>query len=429
MKNVDIENYIANNKERFEDLAGKIWDYAELGSREFKSSAVQYELLKDEGFDVLFPAGSLKTGIIAKYGSGHPIIAFLGEFDALPGLSQKSGCTTHSPVVEGAPGHGCGHNLLGIGALEAACAVKDWMEKNSIKGTVCYYGTPAEELLQGKDIMIAEGYFKDVDIALSWHPEDRSFAVVGTKATTHIDIAYKGISAHAANNPWQGRSALDAAEFMNIGANFLREHIPPTTSIQYSFEDSGEKARNIIPDHAAVNYSVRSDLSKDMHDTMQRVREIAEGAALMAGVELSKYEIGVHADAVRKNETLLRLIEENDRSLAELSLTDEEMKLAASFSTTPDHPLYVAPMYRGRMMASTDFGTVSQLLPAAMFCYATYAYGTALHSWKATGQGKTSYAYKALHKAALIMAMTGLDLFSDTSLIEKARADFADSAE
>jgi len=420
-----VLDYIDCHKSEFEVMASRIWDNPELRFKEYEASSFQKDFLASRGFSISSGQGNIPTAFCAEYGKGTPVIAFLGEFDALPGLSQEAGIRERRPIVEGNPGHGCGHHMLGTGALEAACAVSFILSRRAVSGTVRYYGCPAEEGGAGKVKMIAGGAFDDVDVALAWHPQSRSFIVNGSTLTMNVQYEFEGKSAHAATNPHLGASALDAAELMNIGANFYREHMMPGSSLQYAFIDAGGEAANIIPDHAKVSYYFRAQDYAAQNTMQKRVDDIAQGAALMTGTRVRNVSIGAMYSNVVSNSVISSIIRESAETAGWFGYTRKDIESAALFSNSVP-PLPETPSAIGfdRMRGSTDVGDVSHVVPTGMFTLQTFADGTALHSFSAVAQGKMGYAYKGMHRAARIMALTAMRLIDDPSLVAAARKEF-----
>ena len=421
----EAARFVEERAAAFETVCDAIWGFAELRFQEHRSSALQQSFLEDEGFRITSPIGPLDTAFVAEYGQGKPVIALVGEFDALPGLSQVAGLAEKKEREPGGNGHGCGHHLLGTAAMEAAVAVKRWMETHRAGGTVRYYGCPGEERGCGKVYMIRAGAFQDVDAALSWHPDQCSFRFDNSMASCSVIFSFHGRAAHAAVNPHLGRSALDAAELANIGVNFLREHLPMGVSIQYAFADAGCRETNIIPDYAAVEYTIRALSKQDMDETYQRVKEIASGAAMMTGTQAEQSSVTSAYSNILKNETLLALIGENEALFPLAGFTEADLQQAAAFSTPGAKPsLDEAGFPVESLRASADFGDVSYVVPSAAFAMTTFAVGTALHSWSAVAQGKLAYAHKGMHRAAKILAATALDLFLEPEWLARAQGEF-----
>lgn len=423
---------IDQNASAFEQMSDKIWEYAEIKFEEVRSAQLQIDFLKENGFRITPEIGGVKTAFVAEYGSGKPVIGFCGEFDALPGLEQAAGCPEEKHSQPPKSGHGCGHNLLGVACLEAAFAVKAAIEAGKLCGTVRYYGCPAEEGGGGKGLMIRAGAFRDVDIALAWHPSAVARLFDTSKAIAKYVFSFKGISSHAATMPENGRSALDAAELMNVGTNFLREHLKSGISIQYAFLDAGGINSNVVQSHASLSYAVRGANAKDIRDTYERIVKIAKGAAMMTETELEKVEQELFIANSMPNETLNRLICDNAEPFFPIEYTEEELALAREFVKVGTMPGAVEAFNtrfdtRREMPfpGSTDFGDVSWVVPAGSFGIPTCVVGTRGHSWQRTAQGTVSYAHKGMHVAGKIMAACAVDLMQDEQLVENAKQDFA----
>lgn len=431
-------------KAQFEELSDRVWDTPELLYKEFKSAAAHREMLEREGFRVTDRLAGIETAMMGEAGDEGPVIAILGEFDALPGLSQKAGIDWQEPLENGGNGHGCGHNLLGAGALLAATAVKDYLAANGIKGRVRYYGCPAEEGGAAKTFMVRDGVFDDVDIALSWHPTHFTGIIPPlTLAVTMVDFHFAGRAAHAAVAPHLGRSALDAVELMNVGVNYLREHVPSDSRIHYAILDAGGRAPNVVQAKATVRYSVRSLKRADMERLLERVKKVAEGAALMTETTM-RFEVVTAMSEILDNPPLYKLLHGNLQQLGPTPFDSEDKALAARMQATMTRddvesaflaagvPETGAPICdqivpleaKGvPMLGSTDLGDVSWVVPMAQAGSATYAIGTPGHSWQVTAQGKTDAAHKGMVHVAKALAATAIDLINDQSLIEEAKRD------
>ena len=431
-------------KPAYTELSDRIWETPELLYREHESVAMHRAMLEKEGFRITDRLAGIETAVMGEAGEGGPVIAILGEFDALPGLSQVAGLDEQKPLEPGGNGHGCGHNLLGAGALLAAAAVKDYLAEKRIAGRVRYYGCPAEEGGAAKTFMTRDGVFDDVDIALSWHPTAFTGIIPPlTLAVTMIDFRFEGRAAHAAVSPHLGRSALDAVELMSVGVNYLREHVPQDSRIHYAVLDSGGRAPNVVQAEATVRYSVRSLKSKDMKPLLDRVKAVAEGAAMMSGTRV-EWTIVTAMSEVLDNPPLYALLHRNmmelgatpfdeaDRDFArrmQATMTDDDIEAAFLGAGVPrsDAPIcdLVVPLEaRGvPMLGSTDLGDVSWVVPFAQAGSATYAIGTPGHSWQLTAQGKSPAAHKGMVHVAKALAATAIDLFDDHGLIEAAKAD------
>lgn len=430
MNRTEIKQWSRQHQAEFETLSDAIWDCAEVAYQETRSAALQADFLRERGFRITMPVAGIDTAFCAEYGSGSPVIAILGEYDALPGLGQQAGCTQKLPVPGMDAGHGCGHNVLGTAGVEAACAVQAELQRTGMTGTVRYYGCPAEEGGGGKVHMIRGGAFDGVDIAMSWHPNAGGFPVENSPAVLGFIYHFCGKSAHAAQAPYLGRSALDAAELMNIGIQFLREHLPPDTSVQYAFRDAGGPQANIVPDHAAVQYVIRSSNREHLDDAYARVQDIARGAALMTGTSVQRPEIKIAYSDVVRSDVLLGLLGEEIAPVASEAYTPEQLTSAAPFAALSKLPAG-APAIRpasavpGVMKGSTDVGDVSHIVPTAMFTMTTFAAGTALHSWSATAQGKLPHVKEGMHRAARVMAAAAMRLYEDPALVQRAKDEFS----
>jgi aminobenzoyl-glutamate utilization protein B len=441
----EIWRIVDAKKEAFEALSDRIWGMPELQYAEFRSVAEHIKELEREGFRVTTDIAGIPTAVVGEAGEGGPVIAFLGEYDALPGLSQEAGLAEHRPITPNGPGHGCGHNLLGSAALLAATATKDWLEANSIKGRVRYYGCPAEEGGGAKTFMVRAGAFADVDVAISWHPSAFCEVVPPVSlANTRIDFRFTGRAAHAAAAPHLGRSALDAVELMNVGVNYMREHMPSDARVHYAMLDAGGIAPNVVQASARVRYSVRARDLPGMMQLLDRVKKIAQGAALMTETAVDTKVISAVSNLLGNAPleeamfaSLQRLgpppFDEADRAFAkeiQTTLSDEDIASAyrrVGMPARTDTVLCATVVPRDTahvpMVGSTDVGDVSWVVPTVQAHGATYAIGTPGHSWQLTAQGKTPAAHKGMVHVAKAMASTAARAFEDETLIRRARAD------
>ncbi len=435
-----IRASLASRQERLIGISDQIWDYAETRFQEQRSAELLCLALEEEGFHVERGVGGLDTAFIGSYGSGHPVIAILGEYDALSGLSQVAGTGVQQPIVEGGNGHGCGHNLLGTASLGAALVLKDQMEKHGLQGTIRYYGCPAEEGGSGKTFMARAGLFDDVDSAITWHPFDyHSVMSVHTLANYQYYYRFKGRSAHAAAAPHLGRSALDAVELMNIGVNYLREHIVQEARIHYALTDSGGRSPNVVQSYAETLYLIRAPHIRDAAEIAERVHDIARGAALMTGTEVEivfdkacseivpsrtleqvmdaqfqRFPVPAHTAAELELAQAVRssLTEEEKRASLQLSASQRELALASE----------VLPYQHGKMLyGSTDVADVSWITPTVQCTTACFVNGTSAHSWQWVSVGKTSIAHKGMLYAAQIMAATAWEMFTRPEVLRAAR--------
>ncbi|MGH7477575.1 MAG: amidohydrolase [Longimicrobiales bacterium] len=411
------------------DVAQRIWEYAEVGYQEERSSALLQEELRQAGFRVESGVAGMPTSFVAEWGAGAPVVAVLAEFDALPGLSQAAVAERRPVVAEGA-GHACGHHLFGTASTAAAIAVKQWLEQSGTAGTIRVYGTPAEEGGSGKVYMVRGGLFDDVDVALSWHPGDGNDAGPSTNlANKNAKFRFRGVSAHAAAAPERGRSALDGVEALNHMVNLLREHVPQTTRIHYVITDGG-RAPNVVPEQAEVWYYVRSPDPVVLEDVWQRLLAAAEGAARGTGTSV-EHEIigGVYSEL--PNETLARVADANLRRVGGVRYSADERAFAEQLQATLPAAApalataeEVRPFEFHTTMASTDAGDVSWVAPYTSFSAATWVPGTPAHSWQAVAAGGTSIGAKGMLVAAKTLGMTAVDLFTQPALIAAARAEF-----
>lgn len=430
--------------DRFIELSDRVWSTPELNYQELQSSAEHQRMLHEQGFRVETALAGIPTAIMGEAGEGGPVIAFLGEFDALPELSQEAGATEHRPFAGNGPGHGCGHNLLGAGAMLAATAVKEWLAANNLPGRVRYYGCPAEEGGAGKAFMVRDGVFAGVDVAICWHPF--GFAGVmepASLANAALDFTFSGRSAHAAASPHLGRSALDAVELMNVGVNYMREHMPSDCRVHYAYLDAGGRAPNIVQASATVRYVVRSPRSAEIQTLIDRVKRIAEGAALMSETQVRSQMVcamnsllgnRVLEGTMHRNFEMLGPppFDDGDREFARRiqdTLTRQHIEaawgmfgLAPNDSALCDRIVGFGPNGK-QMLGSTDVGDVSWEIPTVQAFGATHAIGTPLHTWQITAQGKSDLAHKGMVHVAKAMAVTASDLYAQADLVVAAKAE------
>ena len=427
-------------------FADRIWDTPELAYDEYRSVETQRDMLERNGFRVTRNLAGIPTSVMGEAGEGGPVIAFLGEFDALPGLSQQAGVASCNPMDGTSNGHACGHNLLGGGAMLAATALKNWMAEKGMPGRVRYYGCPAEEGGAAKTFMVRDGVFDDVDIALSWHPG----SIMGpfypaSLANTRIDFTFLGRASHAAAAPHLGRSALDAAELMNIGANYLREHMPSSARVHYAYMDAGGQAPNVVQSRVTIRYLVRADDLRQLRELVERVRAIAQGATLMTETTVQERVVSAVSNLMGNlplEDTLFANLtrlgppvyapEDYDfaREIQE-TLSAQDIRaayLAAGVPPRDGSPLceVIAPReFVPPPFGSTDVGDVSWAVPTVQAWGATCAIGTQLHSWQMTAQGKSGIAHKGMIHMAKVLAATGRDVLQDPVLLDRVKADHA----
>jgi len=414
---------------RYAGIARQIWEFAEVGYMEEKSSALLQQELKAAGFTVKAGIAGEPTAFVAEFGSGKPVIAILGEFDALPGLSQDA-VPQRRPLRAGGPGHGCGHHLFGTASTASAIALKQWMQANNVRGTLRMIGTPAEEGGSGKVYMVRDGVFNDVDAVIAWHPGDEH-AAMGERTMANITgkFRFHGISAHAAGAPERGRSALDGVEIMNIMTNYLREHVPDGTRIHYVVTNGG-KAPNVVPDEAEVYYYVRHVDMNVVKNVWGRVIDAAKGAAIGTGTTYDLQLIG-SVYSLLPNETLLKVEQRALERVGGYTYTPEERVFAETLQqseafvpVTLDAIRKVKPLVVGQPGAgSTDVGDVSWMVPTVQLSAATWVPGTAAHSWQAVAAGGMSIGAKGMMVAAKTMALTAADLFTSPATLAEAKKE------
>lgn len=451
----DLERLIDEKKQRWTKASDQIWNYAETKFQETRSSEMLRSLLTQEGFAVETGVADLPTAFVASFGSGAPVIAFLGEYDALSGLSQQDGIAEKIPLIEGGNGHGCGHHLLGVGSLAAAVATKEILKENKLPGTVRYYGCPGEEGGSGKAFMARAGVFGDVDAALTWHPLAHN-AIWSTRFLGNYQVAFRfhGKSSHAASAPHVGRSALDAVELMNIGVNYLREHVVPDARMHYAITNSGGASPNVVPSEAEVLYLLRAPELAQVQDIYERVCSIAHGAALMTGTThevifqkacsnyipnnaletiMYRHLQQVALPALPENEqelaqqlhqTMTQEDLQNDLHMAELLLGGQHRELLPGIRKQLVSDCVLPHVHAASLLpGSSDVGDVSWLVPTAQCSTACYVFGTPGHSWQMVAQGTSSLAHQGMLTAAKALARTALELFTQPELIQAAKAE------
>jgi aminobenzoyl-glutamate utilization protein B len=429
-------------------LSDRIWEMPELRFAEHRSVEAQIAQLEAEGFKVTRNVAGIPTAFLAESGEGGPVIGFLGEFDALAGLSQEAGVTEPRPLVPGASGHGCGHNLLGAGAMLAAVAARDALREAGMKGRVRYYGCPGEEGGSGKTFMAREGVFNDLDAAITWHPGAFNGVMsIRNLANYQVYFRFKGKAAHAAGSPHLGRSALDAVELMNVGVNYLREHMPQEARVHYAITNSGGVSPNVVQANAEVLYLIRAPRVAEARALFERVKACAEGAAIMTGTSWS-FEIDKACSETLQNRTLDMALHGNFQALGAAEYDAEDQRFAAEIrrSLTKEDissevasfgadPAFAHVALHERVLpfdgnpipqaGSTDVGDVSQIVPTVQAWGACWAVGTPFHTWQAVAQGQLPHAHKGMVQAAKVMAATALDGFRDPELLARAKAELA----
>ena len=436
------------------DMSDYLWDHPEVCYTEKLATELYCTVLEQEGFQVEKNLAEIPTAFSGRFGSGHPVIGFLGEFDALPGLSQKAGCTEKIPEEAGKPGHGCGHNLLGVGSLGAAMAVKRYLEENPGDGTVIFFGCPAEEGGAGKGFMARAGVFDELDLAISWHPgESNSVATERTMANCQLLYHFYGTASHAAISPEMGRSALDALELMNTGVQYLREHMPSDHRLHYAITDTGGSSPGTVQPYAAVLYLIRAPKLADAVKLRERVDKVALGASIMTETTFQAEFIKAASDMIL-NRTLNELLQKNFEEIPPLVFDNEDRKLARDLIATmkgdysyyreqvemvqdPDiradleqeshaelHTKVIPLLPETQGFASSDVGDVSNVCPVGQIGTATMPAGTSMHSWQEVAVGKSGMAHKGMLYAAKVMGAAGVDILLDPSIAVRAKAEF-----
>ena len=446
MQNTDrIWEIAERHRAAFIRLADRVFDTPEIAYTEHESCAAHVDALEEAGARITRDPAGIPTAVTGEWGTGGPVIAILGEYDALPELGQEPGVAEERPL--GRFGHGCGHNLLGSAAMMAAVALGEWLAETGTPGRVRYYGCPAEEGGAAKTFMVRAGLFDDVDAAISWHPADYTGVFhAASLANTRIDFTFLGRAAHAAGAPELGRSALDAVELMNVGVNYLREHMPPGARVHYAYLDAGGTAPNVVPAKAVVRQLIRTKRLRDLNALVERVRNIAGGAALMTGTRVEATVVSAVSDLLG-NRVLEEAMQASLDRLGPVDFDAADVPFAEAIraTLTEDHiadtfrqlgrpvartlPLcdFVVPLDAALdvSMGSTDVGDVSWAVPTVQAWVATCAIGTPFHSWQLTAQGKMPAAHKGMVHAAKVMAATGRDLFLRPDVLAAAKAEHA----
>ena len=448
---------IDREKENLCFASDKVWDHPETAFQEFQSTEILCELLEKEGFQVERDLAGIKTAFSGRFGHGKPVAGILGEFDALSGLSQKEGAFEKVAIEEGAPGHGCGHNLLGVGSVAAAVAVKEYLEKNGKEGTVIFYGCPGEEGGSGKGFMARDGVFDELDFAVSWHPGDENAVTVGSSlANYQVFYRFYGVSSHAAASPELGRSALDAVELMNTGVQYLREHIIQEARIHYAITNTGGFSPNVVQPYAEVLYLIRAPKNQQVKEIFERVNDIARGAALMTSTRMEMQFVKACSNLV-DNTVMEEVMQKNLEEIEHYPYTEEEIAFASAIAETyggnqVDMQKILSRYEKSKkkmveelltphvndvistvtvplmdvevgMAGSTDVGDVSWVCPTAQINAVTQAAGTPGHSWQLVSQGKSSIAHKGMLYAGKVMAGTVIDMMEEPSLIDEAKEE------
>ena len=426
-----VINSVEKHQQELIKLSDQIWGFAEIAMQETQSAKVLADYAELQGFRVQRGVAEIPTAFIAEYGSGLPIIGILGEFDALPGLSQKAQSTKEA-VTKGAPGHGCGHNMFGAASLGAALSIKELIEAGKLKGTIRFYGTPAEEDLAGKVYMARAGLFNDLDICLDWHPDYENRAnMQSSQAIADYTISFKGKSAHAALDPWDGRSALDAAELFTTGINFMREHVKPSVRMHYVYTDNSGSIPNVVPENAGVWLWIRDSKRSGVAEATARMMDIAKGAALMAGVDYEVklnnglYELLINeagAKALHENMSLVGPIKYTADEIAFADKIMKENGMEAKGINGAIKPIELT--LEDPVGGSTDVGDVSYIVPEISLQATTAPYNAPWHSWIVVASGGMSIGHKGLLFASKCLGTTMVDLFEKESLRKEIKQEF-----
>lgn len=453
----DIENLYHRYEQDLIKLSDRIWEIPETRFKEKESVKVLTTYLEQIGFQIEIGVGGIDTAFVAKYGTEGPVIGILGEYDALPGLSQKAASPVREPLIDGGNGHGCGHNLLGTAGIGAVVVLKDLIDKGEVVGRIHYFGCPAEEGGSGKTFMVREGVFNHVDVALTWHPN--SFTSVfnfSSLANYQVYFEFEGIASHAANSPHLGRSALDAVELMNVGVNYLREHISKDAKVHYAITNSGGMSPNVVQAEAEVLYLIRANTIQEVDDIYKRIVKIAEGAALMTETKV-KIKFDKACSNYIPNDTINQIIYKKLQLVGLPTYNEDELQYATKMAETISPAEFssaleeiktmsekslavngkgresvfypeVVPYQQSKatMAGSTDVADVSWVVPTAQFFATCFVLGTPLHSWQLVSQGKTGLAHKGMIYASKVLALTALELLQNPSLIEQAKKELRD---
>src|SRR5688572_22692991 len=429
LKNAVIKSTAARRQELVK-LSDEIWAYAETALKENKSSKALADYAEAQGFRVKRGVSQMPTAFIAEYGEGKPIIGIMGEFDALPGISQQAKPIKEA-LIPGAGGHGCGHNLFGVGSLGAAIAIKELIQQSKLKGTIRFYGTPAEESVGGKVYMARDGLFNDVDVCLDWHPDvEISANTQSSQAMVDFIVEFKGKAAHAAADPWNGRSALDGLELFLDGVNMLREHVWPSVRMHYVIQSGGD-VPNVVPEYSKIWMWVRDSKREGVDKVFARVKDIAKGAALMAGVE-SKITVQSGDYELLVNQKGAEALQKNIEAIGPIIYTEEEIKFAKKIQEVSEgkqtgldgsiHPLKLTKEHPEG--GSTDVGDISWLVPEITALVTTAPANAPWHSWAVVACGGMSIGHKGLVFAAKSLAMTMVDLYENEQLRKDIQAEF-----
>jgi aminobenzoyl-glutamate utilization protein B len=421
-------NAVDRHAAELTELSDRIWAYAEVALREHRSAAALADHAERQGFRVQRGVAGMPTAFVATYGEGHPVIGVMGEYDALPGLSQKA-LPEKVPKVEGAAGHGCGHNMFGAASLGAAIAIKEQIQAGRLKGTVVFFGTPAEEDVGGKTYMVRDGLFRDVDAVLAWHPSDETQAdMTSSQAMVDLAVEFRGKSAHAAYDPWNARSAVDGLELFLHGVNLMREHIRPSSRMHYTIVAGGQ-VPNVVPEYAKGWLWLRDWKRSEVDDLLARTRKLAEGAAIMTGTTATVTVQGGNWETLL-NEAGARLLQANLMWLGPAVFTEEEESFARQVQRAtgvPEKGMFtgVKPL-EGQQAegGSTDVGDVSWVVPTLHVSVATSPLGAPWHAWPVVASGGMSIGHKGMLRAAKVLAATMADLYEQPEALAAVQSEF-----
>lgn len=415
---------------RMIEMSDRIWAHAELAFEETHSAEILASWAEKEGFKVDRGVADIPTAFIATFGSGNPIIGIMGEYDALPGISQKA-VPYKEPLQEEAPGHGCGHNLFGVGSLAAAVAIKELIAEGKLQGTVRFYGTPAEEKYFGKLYMARAGLFDDLDMCFDWHPAATTAAAVQSSlALVDFIVEFYGQAAHASSDPWNGRSASDAMELYTTGINFLREHVKPSVRMHYHMQNAGAVV-NVVPDYSSVWTRVRDNTREGMLEVYERVQKLALGASIMAEVD-HKISLVSGLHEILVNRSGGEAMQENLELLGSIKYTEEETEFGKKIQEATGKPQIgmdgeIKPLRKTEVVmggGSTDVGDISWIVPEIRLGVTTAPVGTPWHSWAVVACGGMSIGHKGMIYAAKALALTMIDVFEDADLRMKIKDEF-----
>lgn len=419
---------VERHADEMTQLSDQIWGFAETALREHRSAKLLADYAESKGFRVERGVSGMPTAFVATFGEGRPIIGVMGEYDALPGVSQKA-ISEKSPLVPGAAGHGCGHNLFGAASMGAALAIKEQIEAGKLKGTIRFYGTPAEEAVGGKTYMARDGLFNDLDVVLAWHPGDETQAdTVSSQAMVDLIVEFHGKAAHAANDPWNGRSAVDALELFLDGVNLMREHIRPTSRMHYTIVAGGD-VPNVVPEYGKVWIWARDWERSEVESLLARIRKLADGAALMTETT-STLTVQGGSWEILTNLAGAKLLNANLQWLGPVSYTPEEDKFARDIQRATEVPeagmdREIRPLENQEMEGgSTDVGDVSWVVPTLHLTVATSPKDAPWHAWPVVATGGMSIGHKGMVRAAKTLAATMVDLYEQPKALKEVRAEF-----